>query len=122
MVIVGVLLGAAGTVSAAPRGAGDRVNRWATPDVTQLVRDTLPSRGQTGPSAPNVSRMSSNAGLLPRALVVGPHRWLRWPWLPVAFALVAIGLWWSVHLQALPTADRPASRSERAGVGTKWGS
>ncbi|HEY9565782.1 MAG TPA: hypothetical protein VIR30_18605 [Nocardioides sp.] len=59
--------------------------------------------------------MSSNAGLLPRALEVGPHRWLRWLWLPVAFALVAIGLWWLGHPQALTTPDRTESATTKAG-------
>jgi hypothetical protein len=59
--------------------------------------------------------MSSNAGLLPRALEVDSNRWLRWMWLPVAFAVLAVGLWWLGHPQELPSPDRSIEATAKTG-------
>ena len=59
--------------------------------------------------------MSSNAGLLPRALEVKPNRWMLWLWLPIAFAVLAVGLWWLGHPQELPTPDTTVEATAKTG-------
>ncbi|MDT0203315.1 hypothetical protein [Nocardioides sp. AE5] len=59
--------------------------------------------------------MSPSTVLPPPGLEITPRRWLRWLWIPVVFAVLAVGLWWLGHPQDLATQDRTASAQATVG-------
>ena len=59
--------------------------------------------------------MTSAPSPTPGSLEVPARRWLKFLWIPVAFVLVAVGLWWLGHPRELPLADGTTSATTAAG-------
>lgn len=59
--------------------------------------------------------MQTVSGSAPGGLEVRRRSWTAWLWVPVAFVLVAVGLWWMGHPAALPTTGTAVEVTAKTG-------